>query len=141
MFQKRFVIKVLRISSEWKVEGNIVSNRIYIKVLWNDIRFVINRAETLRFSEMISTCIFLFLLHLSKSFSHSKRIRIRRQNLRLTISMLGTVGNCVGDSFIKFFSAPFFCRDKIHILIVLQRFSFPLPTTSFQTNHNILMIL
>ena len=39
----------------------------YIKVLWNDIRFVINRAETLRFSEMISTCIFLFLLHLSLS--------------------------------------------------------------------------
>ena len=33
----------------------------YIKVLWNDIRFVINRAETLRFSEEISTCIFLIL--------------------------------------------------------------------------------
>ena len=33
----------------------------YIKVLWNDIRFVINRAETLRFSEEISTCIFRIL--------------------------------------------------------------------------------
>lgn len=45
----------------------------YIKLLWNDIRFVINRAETLRFSEEISTCIFLILsLILKELGSHEK---------------------------------------------------------------------
>ena len=59
LFQKRFLIKVLRISREWKVERILFLTGFYIKVLWNDIRFVINRAETLRFSEKISTFIFL----------------------------------------------------------------------------------